>query len=158
MMAFSFRTIDVTRDLSTCIDFRKDSFRVSFGSEKGFNLGEYVKLLTERTVQFPWGYVMVEENGDTVGQMEIFTRDHEERLIGFVSLYYLVPSIRGQGKGAQLSDYAEHCFRNQGVTEYHLRVSPANLRAVRFYQKCGLIKLQEEGSDHTVWRMGKKLI
>ncbi len=156
-MAFSFRTIDVKSDLSTCIEFRKDSFRVSFGDEKGFNPNEYVELLTERIARFPWGYVMVEEQGETVGQMEIFTREYEGRLVGFVSLYYLIPPIRGQGKGAQLTHYAERRFREQGVTEYHLRVSPANVRAVRFYEKSGLIKLQEERADHTVWRMGKIL-
>ncbi|MCL4522088.1 MAG: hypothetical protein M1415_11035 [Firmicutes bacterium] len=37
-MALSFRTIDLEIDLNTCIQFRKDSFRVSFdGKEDGFD-------------------------------------------------------------------------------------------------------------------------
>ncbi|QQE77844.1 GNAT family N-acetyltransferase [Alicyclobacillus sp. SO9] len=157
-MAFSFRTIDLNTDLSTCIQFRKDSFRVSFnGRDNGLDEDEYIDLLKKRTVQFPWGYVMVEDIGQVVGQMEFFIRKYEGRRIGFVSLYYLISDARGQGQGAQLTNYAEARFRQHGVSEYHLRVSPTNEHAVRFYEKAGLAKLKEESFNHVVWRMGKTL-
>ncbi len=157
-MPFSFRTIDLDGDLATCIEFRKDSFRVSFnGREDGFDEAEYAESLAMRTALFPWGYVMVEDQGKITGQMELFTRLYEGRTIGFVSLYYLIPEVRGKGYGWQLSHYAEDCFRHRAIPEYHLRVSPTNIPAVRFYEKCGLQKIKEEQGEHVVWRMGKLL-
>ena len=144
--------------VSIRIQFRRDSFRVSFnGKDDGFDENEYIDLLRKRTVQFPWGYVMVEDNGQVIGQMEIFIREYEGRQIGFVSLYYLIPDARGHGQGMQLTNYAEKHFRQNGVSEYHLRVSPTNEHAVRFYEKAGLTKLKQESTNHIVWRMGKTL-
>lgn len=157
-MAFSFRTIDLNTDLDTCIGFRRDSFQVSFnGKDVGFDENEYIELLKKRTVQFPWGYVMVEDHGQIVGQMEIFIREYEGRQIGFVSLYYLIPDARGRGQGMQLTNYAEKQFRQNGVSEYHLRVSPTNEQADRFYEKTGLTNLKEESFNYVVWRMRKTL-
>jgi ribosomal protein S18 acetylase RimI-like enzyme len=157
-MTLHFRTIDMETDLQTCLQFRKDSFRVSFaGDISTFHEDEYINHLRQRIRLFPWGYVMVEEDSRVIGQMELFIRDYEGRDIGFVSLYYLIPESRRKGYGRQLTHYAERRFREQGVSEYHLRVSPTNAHALHFYQNQGLVKIKEEEGTHPVWRMSKQL-
>jgi RimJ/RimL family protein N-acetyltransferase len=43
---------------------------------------------------------------------------------------------------------AEKLFREKGLTEYHLRVSVINNRAIRFYEKQGMINLGQEYNSH----------
>jgi len=52
--------------------------------------------------------------------------------------------MRGLGKGKALNDYAKQFFINYGVSEYHLRVSPKNIQARKFYHKLGM---EEVGSE-----------
>ena len=156
-MSLTFRTMDPTRDHNYLVQFRKDASRVSFGQEDLFDEQEYAELIAARTQEFPDGYVMVEQDGRIVGQIEMHLREFEGRTIGFVSLFYLVPELRGKGYGKKLTQYAEDVFRGHGMSEYHLRVSPANGSALRFYMKCGLVKIREEKHQHTMWRMGKHI-
>lgn len=156
-MALKFRTMNALLDRGHFVNFRKDAFRVSFGHEDNFDEQEYAGLIASRTQEFPEGYVMLEDDGKIVGQIEMHPRDFEGKRIGFVSLFYLVPELRGNGYGKQLTDYAEEVFRRHGVNEYHLRVSPTNEVAVRFYEKCGLVKIREEHHQHVMWRMGKHI-
>lgn len=46
--------------------------RVSFGEEDPFDEQGYADLIESRTREFPDGYVMVEQDGQIVGQIEIF--------------------------------------------------------------------------------------
>jgi hypothetical protein len=51
-----FRKIDVNRDRTTIVSFRKDSYAVSFGSEEGVgDEDEYVKRIEDRLNRFPEG-------------------------------------------------------------------------------------------------------
>jgi len=154
-MALKFRTINSELDSDTFIKFRKDYFRVSFGHEEEFDEQEYIELIQKRTMEFPEGYVIVELDGRVVGQIEMHPREFDGRQIGFVSLFYLIPEFRGKGYGEQLTNYVEELFLRNGVTEYHLRVYPTNVNAIRFYGKCGLLKIREEQHQHVMWRMGK---
>ncbi|MDP9727824.1 GNAT family N-acetyltransferase [Alicyclobacillus tolerans] len=154
-MGIKFRTINIELDSDNFIKFRKDSFRVSFGHEDDFNEQEYIDLIQKRTKEFPEGYVFVELDGEVIGQIEVHPREFDGRRIGFVSLFYLIPEFRGKGFGEQLKNYVEDLLFRNGITEYHLRVSPTNVNAIRFYEKCGLLKIQEEHHQHIMWRMGK---
>ncbi|MFC5648563.1 GNAT family N-acetyltransferase [Paenibacillus solisilvae] len=153
-----FRTIDTKNDRDTIITFRRDSFMVSYGSDEG--LGDedaYVLLIEERVRKFPEGLVLVEEVGKIIGQIELQIRNYEGRDIGYVNLFYLIPEFRGKGYGLKLLEYAENFFRKYLVNEYHLKVSPTNVRALRFYEKYGLKKLKEEKQKNVAWRMIKEL-
>jgi len=52
--------------------------------------------------------------------------------------------MRGLGKGKALNAYAKQFFINYGVSEYHLRVSPNNMHARKFYRNLGM---EEVGSE-----------
>jgi ribosomal protein S18 acetylase RimI-like enzyme len=153
-----YRTIDFEKDKELIIKFRKDSYVVSFGSEEGF--GDelaYINRIKERVKKFPEGQVIIEKDNLPIGQMEMQIRDFDGKDIGYVNLFYLIPEYRGKGLGKDLIRYAEDFFRKSNVTEYHLRVSPTNERAIRFYKGSGMVKLREEKERNLVYRMGKLL-
>jgi ribosomal protein S18 acetylase RimI-like enzyme len=153
-----FRTIDIEKDKDMIIKFRKDSYVVSFGSEEGF--GDeiaYISRIKERVNKFPNGQVIIEKDNLPIGQMELQIRDFDGMEIGYVNLFYLIPEYRGKGLGKDLIRYAEDFFRKSNVTEYHLRVSPTNERAIRLYTNSGMVKLREENEKYLVYRMRKLL-
>jgi GNAT superfamily N-acetyltransferase len=154
----NFRTIDVKKDRETIIEFRKESYLISFGSVDRFGDEEtYVNKIAARANIFPEGQVLVEQDNRPIGQMELQVVLYDGRKIGYTNLYYLIPEYRGKGYGSILMDYSERFFLNQGMAEYHLRVSPTNERALRFYLKSGMKFVKEEKQEHVVLRMAKKL-
>ncbi|MFJ8068517.1 GNAT family N-acetyltransferase [Peribacillus sp. NPDC096447] len=153
-----FRTIDTDKDKDIIVKFRKDSFVLSFGSEAGFgDENTYLQRMGERVRKFPDGQVIIEKNQVPIGQMELQIREYEGTEIGYVNLFYLIPEYRSKGLGKELVRYAENFFRQFNVSEYHLRVSPDNGRAIRLYTNSGMIKIREENEIYTVWRMSKSL-
>ncbi|SNT18454.1 Ribosomal protein S18 acetylase RimI [Bacillus sp. OK838] len=153
-----FRTIDTDKDKDIIIKFRKDSFVVSFGSEDGFgDENTYLKRMKERVRKFPDGHVIIEKDQEPIGQMELQIREYEGTEIGYVNLFYLIPEYRSKGLGKELVRYAENFFRQFNVSEYHLRVSSDNQRAIRLYSNSGMMKIREENEKYPVWRMSKSL-
>ncbi|MDM5360508.1 GNAT family N-acetyltransferase [Peribacillus sp. ACCC06369] len=153
-----FRTIDTDKDKEIIVKFRKDSFVVSFGSEDGFgDENTYLQRMKERVRKFPDGQVIIEKDQEPIGQMELQIREYEGTEIGYVNLFYLIPEYRSKGLGKELVRYAENFFRQFNVSEYHLRVSPNNQRAIRLYTNSGMMKISEENEKHPVWRMSKSL-
>lgn len=148
-----FEEIDIKQHRDTVVEFRKDSFKVSFGNTSGFGEEEeYLRWLDKKIKDFPKGFVLVEEGGKYIGQLELTIREYEGNDIGYVNLYYLIPEFRGMGRGKELHNYAMQFFENNRVSEYHLRVSPSNATAIRFYRKIGMEEVGPE-VDGKVIRM-----
>jgi len=149
----NFEKINLKKHSDTVIEFRKDSFNVSFGDTSGFGEEEnYLHWLDENIRDFPEGFVLVEEAGKYIGQLELSIREHKGNDIGYVNLYYLIPQMRGLGKGKELHNYAKQFFENNKVSEYHLRVSPSNTTAINFYRTLGMEEVGPE-VDGKVIRM-----
>lgn len=143
----SFRSIDLKRDSETIVKFRRDSYVVSFGDDRLFGEdGEYLARISARLLKFPGGLVIVEKDGQPVGQIEMQIRE-EDKKFGYVNLFYLIPAYRGNGYGAELIAYAEQYFRENGINEYQLRVSESNKRGIAFYEKHGFELLRVEEAD-----------
>jgi ribosomal protein S18 acetylase RimI-like enzyme len=152
---FTFRPMCIEDDKETIIYFRQDFFLVSFGNVDGFGHSEnYIKWVTERSALFPDGFMLVEEHGDLVGQIELQIVEYEEKRIGYVHLFYLILEYRDKGRGKELLSYAETFFQRHGINEYQLRVSVTNKRAISFYEKHGLEIMHPE-LDGKVYRMRK---
>ena len=157
-MKLIFRTIDTDKDKDIIVKFRKDSFVVSFGSKDGFgDENTYLQRMKEWIRKFPDGQVIIEKDQEPIGQMELQIREYEGTEIGYVNLFYLIPEYRSKGLGKELVRYAENFFRQFNVSEYHLRVSPDNQRAIRLYTNSGMVKIREENEKYPVWRMSKSL-
>lgn len=154
----NFRTIDIEKDKDLIIKFRKDSYVVSFGTKEGFGYeNDYINRVKERIDKFPKGQVIIKKDNIPIGQMELQIKEFEGKEIGYVNCYYLIPEYRGKGLGKELIDYAEEFFRKSNVSEYHLRVSPTNQRAIHLYTKNEMVKLREENEKYLVYRMRKLL-
>jgi len=157
MQRFNFRPIDALRDRQTIVQFRKDSYIVSFGTPDELGDEEvYVAWMAMAQAMEPEGFVIMECEGQPIGQIELEVILYEGHPVGYVDLFYLVPEYRDRGIGKLQLDYAEVYFKNKGLLEYHLRVSPTNKRALRFYEKHGLKKMMTEQLTQTVIRMGKR--
>jgi ribosomal protein S18 acetylase RimI-like enzyme len=155
---FSFRNIDLTRDIETIVKFRRDSYIISFGDDSLFGDNDsYIKKIKERITKFPGGLVIVEIDEIPIGQIELQIKQVDNKDIGYVNLFYLVTEYRGQGFGTKLIDYAESFFIENNISEYQLRVSFTNKRAIRFYQKNGFELLMKEEDTIPRFRMQKLL-
>jgi len=145
-----FITINVEQHSNVVIKFRSDSFAVSFGDSSDFDKENYLRSLKEKTTIYPEGFVLAKEDNRYVGQLELSIREYEGKDIGFVHLYYLTPEERGKGKGQELHDYAKEFFKNNHVSEFHLRVSPTNTAAMKFYRKIGMNEIGPEVNGKVV--------
>lgn len=150
-----FRTIDPDKDVETVCRFRRDSFVVSFGEADEFNEDDYPHRLQEMIARFPDGFLLAEEEENPVGQMELSIREYEGKTIGYVNLYYLAPEYRGKGKGQELHGYVQRFFNRHETKEFHLRVSPANRAAIRFYHKIGMEEAGPEVVGKAIRMKGK---
>lgn len=88
--------------------------------------------------------------------LELTVKEYEGKEIGYVNLYYLIPEKRGVGLGSHIHEYAIKFFKNNNLSEYHLRVSPTNKHAIAFYKKNGMELIQTE-MDGKVLRMSGTL-
>jgi len=66
----------------------------------------------------------------------------------------LLPRTQGRGYGRRLMDRLRDQLRRAGSPGLHLGVSPANRRAVGFYEALGLTTVSED--EHVIW-MGERL-
>ncbi|WP_370642439.1 GNAT family N-acetyltransferase [Virgibacillus salidurans] len=148
-----FDKIDLIKDRDTVIRFRRDSFVISFGDDSGLGKeSEYLDWLEDKIAHFPAGFVLVKENDEPIGQLELSIREYEGENIGYVHLYYLTPKKRGSGVSRELHHYAMQFFKTRNVNEFHLRVATGNTNAIKFYIKNGMQKVGPE-LDGKVFRM-----
>ena len=139
-----FEPIDLARHKELCLEFKIDTFVVSFGNAERFygphreGIDLYLKQLEGRLLDDRACCVHVWLGGEIIGQIEAVIRELSSGEVGgYVSLYYLVPAHRGKGFGEDLDAYATTFFKRHGLEVAHLNVSPSNERAVRLYERCG---------------------
>jgi RimJ/RimL family protein N-acetyltransferase len=148
-----FEKIDIQKYSDLLVKFRIDAFIASFGNASKFvGREQYLQWLKEKITAYPDGCVLVKQEGEIIGQIECSIREYEERTIGYVHLFYIIPEMRGEGLGADLHQFAIKFFKRNHVNEYHLRVSPTNSYARKFYQRLGLEEIGQE-MDGKVIRM-----
>lgn len=141
-MPLSFRSIDLESHAELCVDFRRDAFICSFtDGNKRFALASgdqaqgYIKWLNKRITACPESCVHVFDGQEIIGQIETELRGQEK--LGYVYLFYLIPSRRGQGFSDELHAYVMQLFQEVGVIRAQLSVSPTNQKAINFYKRHG---------------------
>ncbi|ARU61244.1 hypothetical protein CBW65_09745 [Tumebacillus avium] len=155
-----FRLVQPEEDRATIVQFFTDiSEAEAAEGDIHFNEEDYIQFAKQKAADLPEGFVLLEDDGHTVGELVLRRAQYEEREIGYLSFIYVIPEGRGKGYSQQLLAYAETLFTKLGLPEYHLRVAQANARAIRFYEKHGFHKLAEETNSlqQLCWRMGKAI-
>ncbi len=141
-----FKPVQLDKDKDACIRFREDSFVVSFGNankfheEDGLGAERYIDWLKSKISKDPNSVVHLFENDKIIGQVEVgfFSKDPS---IGYVNLYYLIPSKRGAGLSSVLDEYTTNFCAKLGCHKMRLSVSPTNIPALKYYQKMGWMDL-----------------
>jgi GNAT superfamily N-acetyltransferase len=103
---------------------------------------DYQEWLQAKASSAPQSVVHVWADHQVIGRMELGTYRHDQS-VGYVHLYYLVPSMRGKGRSAQLDKYACDYLRGVGHSKARLSVTKTNERARSFYQKMGWLEIEE---------------
>jgi ribosomal protein S18 acetylase RimI-like enzyme len=138
----TFQPIDLRAHRDLALEFREDSFVVSFGDAARFHEADkmgadrYIAWIQAKHDQNPESVVHVWQDQKIIGQIELGNLKNDPDR-GHVFLYYLAPEFRGQGLGKVLDQYAMNFFRKNGKTQARLSVSPTNLVAWKFYLKLG---------------------
>lgn len=146
-----FRPIDVSRHAELSVEYRRDSYVCSFGSdalfveENGADGSGYLEWLKARVAHFPEGHVHAWLGSEIVGQIEMVIGP----TLGYINLFYLRPDARSRGFGSQLHDYAVALLQRHGIGVAGLSVSPTNERALRYYERNGWRDLgARAGAEH----------
>lgn len=84
----------------------------------------------------PASAVHVWADNKIIGQMELGAYRNDPQ-VGYVHLYYLVPSARGRNASKQLDDYAVDYLRKRGFAKAVLIVTKTNTRAQKYFKKMG---------------------
>ncbi|TCP56038.1 acetyltransferase (GNAT) family protein [Tumebacillus sp. BK434] len=156
----TFRLVQPDADRATLVQFFTDiSEAEQAEGDLQFNEEDYIQFAKQKAADLPEGFVLMEDDGHTVGELVLRRAEYEGREVGYISFIYVVPEGRGQGYSQQLLRYAEDLFRKLQFPEYHLRVAQTNARAIRFYEKNGFEQLAQETNSlqQLCWRMGKRL-
>lgn len=137
----SFQRVNLDESMDLCVQFREDSFEVSFpGDEtwkKHWDKEDYRRWIVEYAAKFPDGVLHAIYDGEIIGQLEFSYADDT----GHVNLSYLKPAVRGRGFGGALQEQVVSTLQSKGCCAATLRVSPTNERAIKFYAKHGWIDL-----------------
>lgn len=137
-MHLEINRINLKLHSEIAIQFRADSFFVSFGSNKdfygddGMGAKRYLDWLTNNNVSA----YHVWDNQNIVGQIELGNYVNDAT-IGYVNLYYLAPSYRNKGLGKILDDFTTAYFKERKIKKILLSVSLTNTYAQKFYEKQG---------------------
>lgn len=132
------------KDAQTCVQMRREMYRVSFGTEAGFDAGmgpgnaHYLEQLRERIAQVPEGNAHLWRDARIVGQLEMRLLEDESDVI-YLSLIHLLPEYRAHGLGKKLHGHAMGVARTLGKRLMRLSVSQSNPQAMLFYRRLGWV-------------------
>lgn len=149
-----FININLAEHREIVTEFRRDSFKASFGDDIDFDKENYLHWLKEKIIDYPNGFVLAKKANKYVGQIELSVRKYNDIDIGYVHLYYLIFEERGKGLGQVLHDYAKRFFKAKNINEFHLRVSPSNTAAIRYYRKMGMNEIGPEMNGKVIRMKG----
>lgn len=143
--AFRIETIDAL-DEAVCVQFRRDMYATSFGTEEGLEeeMGpgneRYLEQLRAHLAEIPEGNAHLWHGDRIVGQIEM-RLPGDALHVAHVSLFYIVPEYRGRGLGRMLHAHAVEVGRRRGRRLLRLSVALANQRAITVYRELGWVEV-----------------
>jgi len=137
-----FRPVDEVSDAKTLIEFGRDLYVESLGTDAAFHRDFGVR--GERFPRWvascgrlnPRFSAVLKEDQQVIG-LVVLGADKHDRSVGHVHHFYIISSHRGQGFGGVLDDYARAALRDAGYHNARLNVAAGNARAIRVYRAQG---------------------
>lgn len=135
-MKITFRTIEIEKHYSLCLDYRRDTYLASFGTLNGFEafLNGYKDKMLERLSNSRWFYEHIWCDDTIIGQLEYRSFSNEPEC-GYIHLIYIEPASRGKGYADLAQKYIQSTLTRAGCTQVVLSVSRDNTRALAHYRK-----------------------
>ncbi len=113
-----------------------EAWRAIHGSLVGYEPSTYVADACRHAAAAPECAVVQALRGDDfAGLIDLDTQRFARQGVGWISLLYMAPELRGKGLGVQLLGHAVSAYRRLGRSVIRLHVSTENPRARRFYEK-----------------------
>jgi len=127
------------KHLQLCLNFRKETHLVSYGSLAAFSAEETEKYF--HYISSKKGYIFqhVLIGSNIIGQLEFnpWAGIRNEDKFAYINLFYLKKEYRGVGYGKVLHDHVVEKIIQAGCNVAELRVIPGNVIAEKFYTKNG---------------------
>ena len=121
----------------------KDIFSEKLLSEITFDF--WVESFVSNFETHRYKVAILSFNGKDVGAGGYgFSRDYQNNEWGEITSIYFLPEVWGEGLSGQLLDFMVNDLRELGYLKIHLWVLSDNLRAQRFYEKCGFYRTGNE--------------
>lgn len=139
-----FEPLDLALEGDFYTDCYRDAWRVSHGSDFGFEPSLYLASARLHAEANPQALMKAYRGGSLAGLVELDTLRGRDRGFGWITLCYMLPEHRDQGLGVQLIGHALSVFRNLGRKSVRLHVSVGNGRARRFYERYEFRELGRE--------------
>ncbi|MEM9014194.1 MAG: GNAT family N-acetyltransferase [Pseudomonadota bacterium] len=136
------RPIRPLRDASVLIEFGRDLYRESLGTDSRFfrDYGRRGQVFPFWIAQCAGRHrdfaTMLESGGAPIG-MAVLGENSREAEFGQLHHLYVAPDWRGQGFGGLLEDHARETLSMAGFARARLNVTTRNARARRFYAALG---------------------
>ena len=113
-----------------------DAWRFVHGSLEGYDASTYLADACRHAAAAPETAVVQALRGDVfAGLIDLDTQRFARQSVGWISLLYMAPEMRGRGLGVQLLGHAVSTYRTLGRSVIRMHVSTENPRAQRFYEK-----------------------
>ena len=147
---FTTVNISIAEDSKAASKFWVDALHSSgLRQEQVRRQAEQWKCLGPMAQKFPRGVVFArDEKGEILGQLSCRTGHSQVPTdCGYVHFIYVTPEWRGCGVAAKLQDYMVAYMIDSGMKRVRLRVTEANTRARRFYERCGWYVIQKTNAS-----------
>ena len=139
-----FRPLDMKKEAERFRAARHEAWQNIHGTSVPFDGDGFVKDALRCWKQDPHKAVMwAMRRDEPAGILHLDLERDADQGVGYIPFFYMMPQLRCQGLGVQLLGQAVSTFRPLGRTRLRLRCAPDNLRAQRFYQKYGFVKVGE---------------
>lgn len=135
----SYLPVDWPAAAAQCMDFRRDAWRISYGSESGFSEAGTLAWYEKITVEKQYTFLHVWQEGQVIGQIEYRAPivDENQEARGYINLLYLTPNYRGLGFGQHIHGTVLADMVSKRCQSTQLRVIKGNTAAQHFYAKLG---------------------
>ncbi|RXJ74425.1 GNAT family N-acetyltransferase [Veronia nyctiphanis] len=142
-----FVPVDLSNNLATCLDFRKDAYRVTFGNTEGYCEKATLQWFKNLETYEDAGFFHLMDGDIFAGQLEFRNKliDGDGTLFGYINLFYLSPRYRHHGLGEMMQAFAFEAFKAKGCKKARLRFYWRNDIGKAFYLKHGWKPVGSEG-------------